>query len=185
MNPEPLHTQHDGRMIVLVLLGLCICFPHLYGALLSPSESRAPSKKQSRIVWFETARAQGSGLYWLDASPETWPVISAALGLHSSVESLPLGVDVFLPAYRLHENGRLQAISSPAQAAPIFFQPIPINQASIETLMVIPGIGQRLAASIINYRDRVGGIADRAALFEIEGIGEKKAATIAEYVRFD
>jgi DNA uptake protein ComE-like DNA-binding protein len=184
MNPAE-NFQHDRRMIVLVLLGLCICLPHLYGTLGPVPDCRDQAKVQPRIVWFETVVAQGSGLYWLEASSGTWQGMFAALGFHSLAESLPLGGDAVLSAYRLQANGQLQAISPPAQADPIFFQPIPINQASLETLMVIPGIGRRLAASIIAYRDRAGGIADRASLLAIEGIGEKKAASIAGYVRFE
>lgn len=179
------NSSHDSRMIVLVLIGLCICLPHLYTILGRTLGCRNKSINQPRIVWFETVAAQGSGLYKLDASSDTWQAMSATFGFHLPVESLSPGGDAILPAYRLQVKVLPQAISPPAQAAPIFFQPIPINQASLETLMVIPGIGKRLAASIIAYRDRAGGIDDRTSLLAIEGIGEKKADIIAGYVRFE
>jgi len=177
--------QQDRRMIVLVLIGLCVSLPHLYTTLGGVPECGDKPQDQPRIVWLETAAAQGSGLYRLDTSPRTWPAMTADLGFQFSAESLPTGVDVPLPAYRLQADGQLQAISPPAQADPIFFQPISINQASIETLMVIPGIGRRLAALIIDYRYRKGGIGNRSSLLEIEGVGEKKAEVIAGYVRFE
>jgi len=177
--------QHDRRMIVLVLIGLSICLPHLYNTLMPVPEGRKQKEIQPRIVWLETAAVQGNGLYWLDVSSRAWQAKLATLGFHLPVESLSPGGDAFLPAYRLQADGKTQVISSPVQADPIFFQPISINQASLETLMVIPGIGRRLAASIIAYRDRAGGINDLATLLAIEGIGEKKAAIIAGFVRFD
>lgn len=178
--------QPDRRMLVLVLIGLGICLPQLYNFLGRAPEYRNKPQNQSRIVWLETAAAQGSGLYWLDAPAETWQGSFAALGLYFPAAESPMsGGDFLLPAYRLQANVQPQAISPPAQAAPIFFQPIPINQSSFETLMVIPGIGRRLAATIIDYRDRAGGIDDLASLLAIDGIGEKKAAIIAGYVRFD
>lgn len=188
-SPLPMNTtenlQEDRRMVVLVLLGLCLCLPHLYDKLGRGPESYVQPKNQLRMAWLETtAAAQGSGLYWLDATSKTWQAM-AALELHSPTEALPISRGVFLPAYRLQADGELQPIPPPAQVAPIFFQPIPISQATVETLMVIPGIGRRLATSIIDYRDRVGGLVDQASLRAIEGIGEKKAATIAGYVRFD
>lgn len=175
----------DHRLIVLVTLGLCLFLPHLYSVSRRTTEDHKAPGQQSRLVWLETASAHGSGLYWLEDPAGTWPLLSAALGLHAPAKSLPPAVDAFLPAYRLSADGKLQAIPSPAQAAPIFSQPISINQATLATLMIIPGIGPRLAASIIDYRDRMGGIHERAALRKIEGIGERKAAIIAEHVRFD
>jgi competence protein ComEA len=71
------------------------------------------------------------------------------------------------------------------RVAPILFQKIPINQADIAALMTIPGIGSRLASTIITYRDRSGGIQDRTALMGIPGVGAKKAAMIEAHVRFD
>ena len=177
--------QHDRRLIVLVLLGICIGLPQFYCAFWQAPDRPAQAKTPPQIVWFEKAAAPGSGLYWFEASNETWQTRSAALGYHLPATLPPPGNDIFLPAYRLQADGQAQAISSPAQAAPIFFQPIPINQASLETLMVIPGIGRRLAAAIIGYRDEVGRISGRASLLAIDGIGEKKAAIIADYVRFE
>ena len=178
------NLQEDHRVIVLVLIGLCICLPYLLDALGRAPESFDQSKNQFRIAWLETSAAHGTGLYWLDATSKTWQAM-VALDCHLPTESRPSRSGISLPSYRLQADGQLQPIPPPAQAAPIFFQPIPINQANLETLMVIPGIGRRLAASIIDYRDRVGGLVDRASLRAIEGIGEKKAAIIAGYVRFD
>jgi len=177
--------QHDRRIFVLVLIGLSVCLPHLCKTLGSAFEGRDTVKNQPRIIWLETVAAQGNGLYWLDAAIGNWQEKITPLGSHLPVGASPQGGDALLPAYRLQADGQFQPLPSPAPTAPIFFQPIPINQASLETLMVIPGIGRRLAASIIDYRDRAGRIDDRASLLAIEGIGEKKATIIAGYVRFE
>lgn len=177
--------QHDNRMLVLVLIGLCLCLSHLYRAVLPGVAWRGQLGSPSRIVWLETSAFHGNGLYQLDLLSDTWQAMSAGLDFHSPAELLPAGVNVSPPAYHLQSDGKLQSVFSPAQVAPIFFQPIPINQASIDTLRVIPGIGQRLARAILDYRERVGGITDRESLLNVEGIGEKKAAIIAGCVRFE
>ncbi len=177
--------QPDCRIIVLVLIGLCICLPHLYDAMRSAPEPRQPEEGQPRLVWLETTAVHGNGLYWLEDQARSWPPLFTALGRPSPpAPLLPLSAEI-PSAYRLPAVGPPQTIPLPAQLAPIFFQPLPINQASAETLMTIPGIGQRLAEAIIAYRAKTGGIKDRAALMAIDGIGAKKAAIIADHVRFD
>ena len=189
--------QHDQRVIVLLLIGFCICLPHLYSALKRTNGQlhQEQSQSQHRLVWLESATSPDNGLYWLENSLREWPAILAALGNHRpgfapiTMPPIPSGAlpplaDTILPAYRLSAEALPQAISFPVRLAPIFFQPIPINQATIELLMTIPGVGRSLATSIIDYRTRVGGIRDRTALLNVEGVGEKKAAIIEEYIRF-
>ncbi len=48
---------------------------------------------------------------------------------------------------------------------------ININTADKETLMLISGIGEKLAAAIISYREENGGFASPEELANIRGIG--------------
>ena len=180
--------HHDKRVLVLLLIGVCIGLPQLFDHLRPFFAPRQPEENPPALVWLETPTGIGNGLYWLDDQAQSWPKLLTVLG-----RPTPLGpLQPFLPgeiippaAYRLPLAGPPAAIPLPAQLAPIFFQPIPINQASAEVLMTIPGIGRRLAAVIVAYRAKTGGIKDRAALMAVDGIGEKKAAIIANCVRFE
>lgn len=178
-------AQRDRRMLVMILIGLCLCLPHLYGTLLPVAGWDKQSPASSRLVWLETSALHGAGLYRFDLVSDARQSVSADLKFYPPAEVSPVGVAGSPPAYRLLADGTLQSSPSPAQVAPIFFQPIPINQAGLDTLRVIPGIGQRLARAILDYRERTGGIADREALLNVEGIGAKKAAIIASYVHFE
>ena len=175
-------------MLVLVLVGLCIGLPHLYDLLWSSPELPRPQENQARLVWLETsAGGDGNGLYWLDDQTRGWPQLFAALGRPLPPGALlpPCFAELPSTAYRLPAAGQPQSISPPAQLAPLFFQPILINQASAEVLMTIPGIGPQLAEAIIAHRVKSGAIKDRAALLAVDGIGEKKAAVIVDHVCFE
>ncbi len=60
-----------------------------------------------------------------------------------------------------------------------------LNQASIEQLTAVPGLGQVKAQAVLDYIAQNGAIKSEADLTKVKGIGEKLAARIAQYVSFD
>lgn len=65
-----------------------------------------------------------------------------------------------------------------------FHQTININTADMETLCLLPGIGETFAKRIIEHRQTVGPFRTVADLFEIEGMGEKKVQAIQSMISF-
>jgi competence protein ComEA len=55
-----------------------------------------------------------------------------------------------------------------------------LSTATIEQLDGIDGIGPTLAQRIIEYRDAHGGFRSLAGLAQVDGIGEKRLATLRE-----
>ena len=66
-----------------------------------------------------------------------------------------------------------------------FFLPIDINRATIEDFMLIPGVGEKTAQSIVWFREKNKGITDLQDLIKIRGIGEKKLNRMLPYVSID
>ena len=60
--------------------------------------------------------------------------------------------------------------SAPAKATPAV---VNINTATPEQLDTLPGIGARLAARIVDYRQKNGGFKKIEDLMNVQGIGEK------------
>lgn len=69
---------------------------------------------------------------------------------------------------------RENPVSIPPQLRPLFFQPIPINEAGFDLLLTVPGIGPATARSILDKRKFLGRFDSSEQLLLISGIGEKK-----------
>ena len=63
--------------------------------------------------------------------------------------------------------------------------PIGINSASAEDLEALPGIGQKLARRIIDYRNQTGRFESTDLLLDINGMGGKKLARIKPLISLD
>lgn len=74
---------------------------------------------------------------------------------------------------------------APARLAPLFFQPIPINQADAELLTTIPGIGPVFARRIIAFRGQQGRITSIDELDAVKGIGPAKLKILKAHLVVD
>jgi competence protein ComEA len=57
-----------------------------------------------------------------------------------------------------------------------------INSASVDQLKVLPGIGPKLAARIVEYRQKSGSFKTTQELMNVKGVGEKNFQKIQTYL---
>lgn len=70
-------------------------------------------------------------------------------------------------------------------AAPtLSFQPVDINSASLEQLMLLPGVGKKLAEDILIYRKRHGPLSGPAHLSQVNGMTDKKLEHMRDHMVF-
>ena len=62
---------------------------------------------------------------------------------------------------------------------------INLNTASAAELMMISGIGEKRAADIIAYRDKIGGFSAVEDIMQVSGIGEKTFQQIRDQITVD
>ncbi len=64
----------------------------------------------------------------------------------------------------------------------LFGIPVNINEAGVEDLVALPGIGNRTAEAIVAYRENTGRFKSVEELTRIRGIGRKKLEKLRRYV---
>jgi comEA protein len=57
-----------------------------------------------------------------------------------------------------------------------------INTATAQQLTVLPGVGEKLAARIVDYRQKSGGFKNVSEMMNVQGIGEKNLAKIQPFL---
>lgn len=147
--------RKDLRPLALVLFALCIL-------AITVARKNGVFDLQGRVaipqklVWRDDPGV-ASGLYRV-------PVNSLAGDHQSQADSV---------------SGQL-----PARLAPLFFKPIPINQADEELLITIPGIGPAFARRIIEFRayGRINAIEELDA---VRGIGPVKLEILKTHLVAD
>lgn len=63
--------------------------------------------------------------------------------------------------------------------------PVDINLVGQDDLMLIPGIGETLAANIVAWRNQIGRFETLNQLTDIKGIKEKKLSKLSKYLYVD
>ena len=57
-----------------------------------------------------------------------------------------------------------------------------INTATAQQLTALPGVGEKLAARIVDYRQKSGGFKSVSELMNVQGVGEKNLARIQPFL---
>ncbi len=57
-----------------------------------------------------------------------------------------------------------------------------INTATVEQLVLLPGIGEKTAEKIVEHRNKNGAFKENSDILNVKGIGEKKLGIINNYL---
>jgi len=191
--------EHTGYVIAGIIIGL-VCFylgtqyQNKYSAstettsaltLLDETTDRNPET----IEVYVCGEVSETKVVELPSTARWEDAIQAAGGLLDSADrnqinlakSLKNGEKVFVPkkAEVVSQNGSVKmnkSVTSPL---------VPINSATKELLMTLPGIGEIKAEAILQYREDVGRFDELEDLMKVSGIGEKTFEKLKELIRLD
>jgi len=151
--------------LVLVFFALCILAATAFRTGLLADLGGQHAAGPQKLVWFDGSVA--TGLYRVDADSE-YPAAEKEPRPESS------------------QSRETQALEPPpAKLAPLFFKPIPINQADAELLRTIPGIGPVFARRIIEFREQHGRINAIEELDAVKGVGPAKLKILKAHLVVD
>lgn len=157
--------RKDLRPLALLLFALTILTVTAVRLGWLPILSRQEVPAPQKLAWCDGSVA--TGLYRVPADAaypvaEEQPQAEAAPGQEAKAPKPP-----------------------PAKLAPLFFKPIPINQADEELLITIPGIGPAFARRIIEFREQHGRINAIEELDAVNGIGPAKLKILKAHLVVD
>ena len=124
-----------------------------------------------------TGEVQKPGTYTVRKGSRICDVIYAAGGITSKAD-----VDIIDLDALVIDNTEIKV---PGIDDAEYIPPIPcvnINTASTDELMLIPGIGEKTAQRIVNYRKSYGEYDNITEIMNVDGIGEKKFEEIKRYI---
>jgi competence protein ComEA len=144
---------------------------------------------------------QRPGIYQVKLDARAHEVIDLAGGLTKSadkdkinlVQKVKDGMQILIPAKKpekkierqlsYQEKPIIQRQTQPLQEVSQSTEPVNINTADLATLAELPGIGEKMALKIIEYRESHEKFQTIEELKQIRGIGEKKLTKLRHYIK--
>ncbi len=148
------------------------------------TQTPLPTMTTSPLTIYVTGEVLNSAqLYTLPAGSRVEDVIQLAGGFTDTADRERVNLAALLrDGDQIHIPAIGQSVELPTVNAPLI---VLINQATIEEIDTLPGIGPELASRIVEYREVNGPFADVAALDEVEGVGPSLLEAIGPLVSFE
>jgi len=183
------------QLVIVLLLALAILFiglfrpSHPFRSMLAPSENNLKTEPHRQWIVEVTGAVKNPGIYSFDTPTTAGQAVQTAGGptdehrvlLDTPSNALDTGMRIELQ----ESNGdRLRLIITPMGSRERFVLSIPIdlNQAAVEDLVMIPGISDRLARRIVEFRKSHGPFKTWHELRRVKGIGPKKIERFRSYL---
>ena len=179
MEDEYKCLEKDKRLLVLFALGVLILIADL--DIFANTIATYPEKH----IWVEQQGVDTKLFRTKSPSSATDTSVTSKPVDASIVQTAKNDIEGRAFAFRKYEQ---EGNNGPAEVSPriAFFLGLPfsINNADAEDLMLIKGIGPKLAENIISYREKHGPLTDINQLEKIRGIGPKMKQKLNDHCVF-
>ena len=157
----------------------------LVGAGVSPS----PKPLQSEFRVEVDGSVKHRGIYSIEVGTPLLDVLEKAGGLNEKLTLSPENLLIQLgESCRLNivtaGDGKARVLVEPLapQKQKVLSLPIHLNTATVEELDTLPGIGPKIAQTVIEHRQKYGKFTSPQELLQVPGIGPKKLAAILPHI---
>ncbi|MGW2724008.1 helix-hairpin-helix domain-containing protein [Streptomyces sp. NPDC001492] len=161
------------------------------GPEAAPGAPSAAGTAGAEIVVDVSGKVREPGIHRLPAGSRVVDALRAAGGVRPGTSTDGLNRARFLV------DGEQVVVGGPAAPAPgaaaggpagpaagaAPAAPVPLNTATVDQLVTLPGVGPVLAQHIVDYRTRHGGFRSVDELREVNGIGDRRFADLRNLVR--
>jgi len=178
--------QIEGSIVILVIAVLSYVVVSLHTKYQSPvTELPFSNKRSGSLIVKLTGNTDRKGIYYLPEGAKLSDLLRRAEVSKSTISkvekrdldlALKSGMVVFID-----ESGSLTLGNMAAGDKIALDLPIDINKVTVEDLILVPGIGERLALQIVTVRERSGGFMSLADLKTVKGIKGKKFDALKRY----
>ena len=184
------YSREQTSVILCILI---VLFPLAFGKLYRLcKENRVTCSTAPAAVYELRGEGIEEGYYCFNAEQTARSLLPAAGGVRSGQslsgnallpDDVPLksGTRIIFRAGGAEFPG-FYAADMDAASRLNFFMPVSLHTATVQDLMLIPGIGNKTAAAIIEYRTAHQKINTIEELHDIPGFGEKKLQAVAPYL---
>jgi len=164
--------------LLLILIGAGLVF---YSQKFSQRASFVPLKKEIKVE--VSGAVKNPGVYTFEVGTRVEEALKAAGGVLETADLTKMEVSLasqLIDGQKIFVPLRMTVFEKEANSSKIN-----LNQASLEELEKLPGIGEVLAQRIIDYRNQNGPFENIEDIKKVSGIGEKKFEAIKDLIRVD
>ncbi|MHB8789128.1 MAG: ComEA family DNA-binding protein [Desulfobulbaceae bacterium] len=173
------NSAKDKRLLVLLVFGLVL--------IVTRSWTLVPNRPLPNQSWgWLELPGRENGLQRVPLAEDGHHALFVP-GSNRKPELLSLELQTLLRRHRgvaLLGDGSASTRITP-RLARLLGLPFPVNRATVDELTLLPGIGPKLAATIVAYREDHGRIAGAKDFRAVSGIGERLTARIAPQLTFE
>jgi len=145
--------------------------------ILEPVAQAEPVQSSAAINIHVVGEVISPGLYELELGSRVSDVIEMAGGFSELASSQSVNLA------RILIDGEQLVVSSEQTFTEEQDSKISINEASVEKLDELPGVGPSIASKIVDHRQKIGRFRSIEQLVEVSGIGPKMIENIRELIR--